>query len=470
MTNDFDVAIIGSGPGGYAAAIRASQLGLRTAIIEAEKLGGTCLNCGCIPTKTLLQTAKVKKLVDRSSEFGIDASVKSFNLRRLVERAEDVISGLHSGVANMLTDLGVTVIRGYASFLDKNTLSIKNGRELSKITATNIIIATGAKPRMLPEIDESLIMRGLVWASREAIRPKIIPKKILVVGSGVIGVEIATFYNAVGSDVTIAEIQNRILAGEDSEISDFARKAFVSSGISVLLGTKSQNFRSTKVGEVTVDLIGPDGTCRTRAFDVAIIAVGVSPNISELNLDKAGVTLTRNGTITVFDGQETSQKGIYAIGDVTDPPWIAHKATREGIICAERIAGLSTMPPIDSKKIPSCTYSIPQVASIGMTEAEAKGRDVRIGKSYFKGNGKAVTLGETDGFVKVIFDNQTGELLGAHMVGYEVTELISAFSVAIAGELTDRELLAVVFPHPTMSECLQEAIAAASAGIGTVGK
>ncbi|MDR1288826.1 MAG: dihydrolipoyl dehydrogenase [Holosporales bacterium] len=465
MTMNFDVAVIGGGPGGYVAAIRAAQLGLKSAVIEARHLGGTCLNFGCIPTKTLLQTAKMKRLLDRSSEFGIDASVKAVNLRRLAERSMDVVSGLRDGVTNLLTEQGITIIRGFASFVDKNTLSITNGKEQSEITAKNIIIATGARPKMLPGIDESLISKGLVWTSREAIIPKIAPKRVLIIGSGAIGVELATFYDSIGSDVTIVEIQDRILAGEDLEVSDFARKAFVRSGIAILLKTKSQNFRTENVGEISVDLIGPEGNSKTRVFDVVIVAIGVTPNIGGLNLDAAGVSVSTNGSIDVFDNQETSQKGIYAIGDVAETPWLAHKASREGIICAEKIAGLPSLTPIDLKTIPSCTYSNPQVASVGLTEEQLIGRNIRVGKSYFKGNGKAVILGETDGFVKVIFDDKTGELLGAHMVGDEVTELISLFSVAITGELTDRELIASVFPHPTISECLYEAVAAA--GIGT---
>jgi dihydrolipoamide dehydrogenase len=404
--------------------------------------------------------------MSHTNEFGISTSTKSLNILDIGERSSRIICDLRDGMIGRLTDHGVTIINGFASFVDKNTLSIRSGKNLSEITSENIIIATGARPKMLPGIDESLILKGLAWTTNEAINPKFIPKRILIIGSGAIGVELASFYFSVNSEVTIVEIQDRILLKEDKEISDYARKIFLRSGVSILLKTKSQNFREKIDREVAVDLLDPDGNIKTLVVDIIIVAIGVVPNISGLALDMAGVKIAGNGSIKIFDDQETSQKGIYAIGDVAATPWLAHKASREGIVCVEKIAGLPSVTPIDLKKIPSCTYSNPQIASIGMTEEEAADLDIRIGKSYLKGNGRAVTLGETDGFVKIIFDGKTGELLGAHLIGHEVSELIALFSVAIAGELTDRELMAAVFPHPTISECIQEAIAAAGTRTG----
>ncbi|MDR1475847.1 MAG: dihydrolipoyl dehydrogenase [Holosporales bacterium] len=457
----FDVAIIGGGPGGYNAALRASRLGLKTAVIEAASLGGTCLNAGCIPTKSMLKTAELKRMLGRSSEFGIKTTLNGIDMGLINSRSRSVMDGLRNGVTDLLSTSGVTVIEGWASFKDKNTLLIRTTNEEREITATNIVIATGATPRLLPGI-EMLLQKELVWTSAEAIRPRFIPRKLLIIGSGAIGVELATFYSSFGSLVTIVEIGDRILLSEDREISDFVRKSFINRGMVVKLNTTTQNFIESEVS-VSVELVDADGKAERNLFDIVIMAIGVSPNVSGLNLEKAGVNVLKNGSIEIFEYQETSQKGIYAIGDVAAAPWLAHKASREGIICAERIAGISELSRINLKTIPSCTYSEPQVASIGMTEEEARtGRDVKIGKAHFRGNGKAAIIGEIDGFVKVIFDARTGELLGAHLVGSCVTELISVFSVAIAGELTDRELMDAVFPHPTLSECLQEAVAAAS--------
>ncbi len=455
---DFDVVIIGGGPGGYVSGIRASQLGLKVAIIERENVGGTCLNKGCIPTKALLQSAKVKHIVEKSSEFGINANVESIDFMKIVERAKNVVSGLNKGVLGLLSKNNIKLIKGTAKFIDKNTLSIDD-RE--KVSAKNIVIATGAKPRILPGISDDLIKKGLVWTSTEAMFSNRRPEKILIVGSGAIGIEFASFYNTLGSDITIVEIQGRILIQEDEEISKAALNSFKSQGMKILTNTSASNFIEDN-GKLSVEING-----QKEIFDVCILAIGVVPNTKDLNLENIGIQTNKNGTIIVDDYLESSIPGIYAIGDVVNVPWLAHKASKEGILCAERIAGLSNIYPIDLKKIPACTYSNPQIASIGMTEKSARdeGIDIKIGRSYFRGNGKALAVGESFGFVKVIFDSKTREILGAHMIGHEVTELLPIFSVAITGELTADELIMSVFPHPTMSECIQESVMEAF-GIG----
>lgn len=461
---NFDVIIIGGGPGGYVCAIKASQLGLKTAIVDKSKaeIGGTCLTKGCIPTKTILQSVKVKHIIERASEFGLSATLDSVNLSNMVDRSRSVISGLNKGVNGLLSNNKVTLIEGIAHFKDKNTLTIDNNGNVSEISGRNIVIATGALPRLIPGIDEELIKNGLVWTSKEAISPKFFPKKLLIVGSGAIGVELASFYNALGSDVSIVEIMDRILIQEDKEISIAATKSFEKQGIKIKTETSAQNFKESN-GKVLVELVNKDNRKETEEFDAVILAIGVVPNTKNLGLEQIGVETKKNGTIVTRDYQETSVKGVYAIGDVAESPWLAHKASREGIIVAEKIAGLNEITPINLKNIPACTYSFPQIASIGLTEEKAREqfKDLKIGKSYFRGNGKALAAGESDGFVKVIFDGNTGELLGAHMIGYEVTELLPIFSVAIAGELTEKELMSAVFPHPTMSECLQDAVCAA---------
>ena len=461
---DFDVIIIGGGPGGYVCAIKASQLGLKVAVVDRSKseLGGTCLTKGCIPTKTILQSAKVRHMIERSSEFGIDSNLISTNLDKIVERAKGVISGLNSGVNGLFAKNKITLIEGVASFKNKNTLSVNKDGKTTEISGKNIVIATGAKPRLIPGIDTSLIEKGLIWTSKEAINPTFFPKKLFLIGSGAIGIELASFYNSIGSDVTVIEIMDRILIQEDKEIADSAVKTFTKQGIKIKTSTKSQNIKEEN-GKVSVELVDKNGCVSQEIFDAVVLAIGVVPNTKDLGLDALGVKTKQNGTIETGEFNETSVPGIYAIGDVAEAPWLAHKASREGIRVAEKIAGVSEKTPIDLKAIPACTYSYPQIASIGMTEEKAKegNREIKVGKSYFRGNGKALATGEPDGFVKVIFDAKSGELLGAHMIGYEVTELLQVFSVAIAGELTEKELMAAVFPHPTMSECLQEAVCAA---------
>ncbi len=449
---NFDVAVIGGGPGGYVAAVRAAQLGLKVAVIEKEHMGGTCLNKGCIPTKALLQAAKVNHVVNSAEDFGINAHTDLINFTRIVERTKQVVDGLNKSVTNLMGRHKIVVIKGEASFLESNKLLVNNKEE---IEANNIIIATGALPRMLPGINQSLIDDNLIWTSKEAMFASELPKKMLIVGTGAIGIEFASFYNALGTKVTVVEIQDRILIQEDEEIASMAKRFFEKQGIKFVLGTSISEF-SKHDNKLSVTL--SNGT--TDVFDVGLIAIGVIPNTQNLHLDKIGVRVEKNGSIVVNEYMETSVKGVYAIGDVANAPCLAHKASKEGIICAEKIANVASTQSLNYKCVPSCVYSYPQIASVGITEQEAKqqGIQIKIGRSCFKGNGKALAVGESDGLVKVIFDAKTGELLGAHMIGYEVTELIPIFSLAIASELTEKELIMAIFPHPTMSECLQEAV------------
>ncbi|MDR0552563.1 MAG: dihydrolipoyl dehydrogenase [Holosporales bacterium] len=452
---DFDVVVIGAGPGGYAAAVRCAQLGLRAAIIEKGKnLGGTCMNIGCIPTKALLEAANVRSIVESSSGFGIESIVKTVDFEKVFSRASDVISTLNNGLFGLMEANGIKVINGTASFLNKNTVLISNE---NRVTAKNIVIATGALPKTLPSsvTPDGLLREDLVWTSKEALESKVCPRNIVIVGSGAIGIEFASFYNSMGSKVTVVEIQDRILVNEDEEIAKMALREFTEKGINFILKTSINKIQ--QYNNVIEVIYGND---KRKIFDAGLVAIGVVPNTKHLNLEKISVKTGAGGNIIVDNKMETSVKGIYAVGDITNPPFLAHKASREGAICAESIAGISETRPLDPLKIPACTYSNPQIASIGMTEKKAveSGQSIRIGKAYFKSNGKSMAIGADSGFIKVIFEDKTGELLGAHMIGHDVTEIISVFSTAISAELTDRELLNTVFPHPTISECIHNAV------------
>ncbi len=451
---NFDVIVIGGGPGGYVAAIRAAQLGLHTAVIERENLGGICLNWGCIPTKALLRSAEVLRLMKHGKDYGLSAGDISFDLAKVVERSRKVAAQLNGGVKHLLKKNKVTVIDGHATLLGKGQVKVdKGGAAVGTFAAKNIIIATGARARTLPGLEDD---GKLVWTYRKAMTPDTQPKSLLVIGSGAIGIEFANFYNELGTKVTVVEVMDRILPAEDAEISAFARKAFEKQGMRIITGAKAGNLRKT-ADNVTV-AIDTNGKVEDITVDRVILAVGISPNTENLGLENTKVKTDR-GHIVTNQWCETDEPGVYAIGDVTGAPWLAHKASHEGVICVEKIAGQHPHP-LDPRSIPGCTYSHPQVASVGLTEAKAKeaGYEIKVGRFPFIGNGKAIALGEAEGLVKTIFDAKTGELLGAHMIGAEVTEMIQGYTIARTLETTEAELMHTVFPHPTLSEMMHEAV------------
>jgi dihydrolipoamide dehydrogenase len=452
MANEFDVIVIGGGPGGYVAAIRAAQLGFKTAVIERSHLGGICLNWGCIPTKALLRSAEIYHYMTHAKDYGLSAENVSFDLEAVVQRSRGVSKQLNGGVGMLLKKNKVTVVMGEAKLTKANEVTV-TGDNKGVYKAPHIIIATGARPRVLPGLEPD---KNLVWTYFEAMVPKELPKSLLVVGSGAIGIEFASFYRTMGSEVTVVEVLPQILPAEDEEIAGLARKRFEKQGIKVLTGAKVTKLdKGEKTVTATVDI---DGKKQEIIVDRVISAVGVVGNIDNLGLETLGVKTDRG--IIVADGYgRTNVKGVYAIGDVAGPPMLAHKAEHEGVACVEAIKGLKAHAP-DKGKIPGCTYCHPQIASVGLTEKKAKElkKDVRIGRFPFMGNGKAIALGEPDGLVKTIFDAKTGELLGAHMIGAEVTELIGAFVVAMGMETTEEELMHTVFPHPTLSEMLHESV------------
>jgi dihydrolipoamide dehydrogenase len=471
-SNDYDVIVVGAGPGGYVAAIRAAQLGLRTAVVERAHLGGICLNWGCIPTKALLRSAEIRHEVDMARDFGVvlDGAPR-IDLEALIARSRSVAAELNTGVAFLLKKNGVDVIWGEAHIEAPGTLVVKPARKSDKVVvpapkdalgpgrygARHTIVATGARPRTVPGLEPD---GRLIWTYFEAMIPPVLPKSLLVVGSGAIGIEFASFYRALGAEVTVVEILPEILPAEDAEIAGLARKAFEKAGIKILTGAK---VTAVKKGsdEVKAAIALADGTHEELAADRLISAVGVVGNFEGLGLETLGVKISK-GRIDADGLGRTSLPGVYAIGDVAGPPMLAHKAEHEGVICVEAIKGLETHP-LDKSRVPACTYSRPQIASVGLTEAGAKaeGRQVRVGRFPFRANGKALALGERDGLVKTIFDAKTGELIGAHMLGAEVTELIQGFVIAMQLEATEEDLMRTVFPHPTLSEMMGESALAA---------
>ena len=457
MAQAYDIAVIGGGPGGYVAAIRAAQLGLKACVIEREHLGGICLNWGCIPTKALLRTAEVMTLFKHAKDFGLKAEGVSFDLASVVDRSRKVAGRLAGGVGYLLKKNKVAVVEGTARLKSKGVIGVtgKDGKPMADVEARHIILATGARARTLPGLEPD---GKLIWTYKEAMVPPTFPSSLLVIGSGAIGIEFASFYNALGAKVTVVEIMDRILPVEDEEISAFARKSFEKQGIKIATGAKVDKLEKAGDG-VRATITAKDGKSEVQAFDRVILAVGIVGNVEGLGLEEAGVKVEK-GHIAIDEWCRTSAPNVYAIGDVAGPPWLAHKASHEGIICVERIAGLNDVHPLKVSNIPGCTYSQPQVASIGLTEAAAKanGREIKVGRFPYQGNGKAIALGEPEGLVKTIFDAGTGELLGAHMIGAEVTELIQGFSIAKTLETTEAELMHTIFPHPTLSEMMHESV------------
>jgi dihydrolipoamide dehydrogenase len=450
----FDVVILGGGPGGYVAAIRAAQLGLKAAVVEREHLGGICLNWGCIPTKALLRSSEINHILHDLDSFGFSAKEISFDIEKIVKRSRAVARRLNQGVTGLLKKNKIQVFDGHGKLAGKGRVTVeKDGKSVAGIEAKHIIIATGARARTLPGLEPD---GELIWTYREAMVPKAMPKSLLVVGSGAIGMEFASFYRDLGAEVTVVEVLDRILPVEDEDISAAARKAFEKQGMTIHTGATVKALKKGK-GKVTAT-IEAGGKSSELAVERVILAVGIVGNVENIGLDGTGVKVEK-AHIEVNQWLETGEKGVYAIGDVVGPPWLAHKASHEGVICVEHIAGVDTHP-LDVSNIPGCTYCRPQIASVGLTEAKAKdqGYEVKIGKFPFLANGKAIALGDDTGFVKTVFDVKTGELLGAHMIGPEVTEMIQGYAVARTLESTEAELMHTVYPHPTLSEAMHEAV------------
>jgi dihydrolipoamide dehydrogenase len=454
----FDLIVIGGGPGGYVAAIRAAQLGLRTAVVEREHMGGICLNWGCIPTKALLRTSEVYGLIKHADAYGLSVKDVSYDARKIVERSRKVAKQLSNGVSMLMRKNKIAVFDGTAKLAGAGKLAVAmNDKTSQALTYKNLIIATGARARNLPGLEAD---GKLVWTYKEAMVPPEFPKSLLVIGSGAIGIEFASFYRTMGAEVTVCEVVDRILPVEDEEVSAFAKRAFEKQGMKVFTGATVSGLRkgadnvtaTVKVGDKTQEI----------TVDRVISAVGIVGNVENLGLEGTKVKVDKTH-IVIDPWGFTGEPNVYAIGDVAGPPWLAHKAMHEGVVVVEKIAGVKGVHPLNTANIPGCTYCQPQVASIGLTEAaaKAKGLQIKVGKFPFIGNGKAIALGEPEGFVKTVFDARTGELLGAHMIGAEVTELIQGYSVAKTLETTEAELMATVFPHPTLSEMMHEAVLAA---------
>ena len=450
----FDMIVIGAGPGGYVAAIRGAQLGLKVAIVERETLGGICLNWGCIPTKALLRSAEVFHLMHRAKEFGLSADKIGYDLDAVVKRSRGVAKQLSSGIAHLMKKNKITVFMGEATLPAAGKVAVKTEKGSEELAAKSIVLATGARGRSLPGLEPD---GDLVWGYRDALVAKRMPKKLLVIGSGAIGIEFASFFNTLGADTTVVEVMDRVLPVEDAEISAFARKQFVKQGMKILEKTTVKKLDRTPGKGVTAHLEA-GGKTETQEFDTVISAVGIVGNVENLGLEALGVKIDRTHVVT-DELCRTGVAGLYAIGDVAGAPWLAHKASHEGVMVAELIAG-GHPHPIKPNSIPGCTYCHPQVASVGLTEEKAKaaGYTVKVGRFPFIGNGKAIALGEPEGLVKTVFDAKTGELLGAHMVGAEVTELIQGYVVGRTLETTEAELMETVFPHPTLSEMMHESV------------
>ena len=451
----FDIVVIGSGPGGYVAAIRAAQLGLSAAVVERENLGGICLNWGCIPTKALLRSAEIYRYMQHAESYGLSAGAVGFDLGKIVARSRAVANQLSAGIKHLLKKNKVSLFDGSGSLNGPGKVKVvKDGKAVADLAASHIILATGARARSLPGLEAD---GKLVWTYRDALVPNTMPKRLLVVGSGAIGIEFASFFNALGSEVTVVEVLDRVLPVEDQEISALARKSFEKQGMKILTGASVSRLK--KSAESVAVTVESGGKSQEIIVDRVILAVGIVGNIENIGLEGTKIK-TDKTHVLVNPWLETGEPGVYAIGDLVGPPWLAHKASHEAIICVEKIKGLPHVHPLDLRNIPGCTYCHPQVASVGLTEKQAVelGFLVKVGHFPFIGNGKAIALGETEGMIKTVFDARTGELLGAHMIGAEVTELIQGFMVAKTLETTEVELIDSIFPHPTLSEMMHESV------------
>lgn len=459
MAQNFDLIVIGGGPGGYVAAIRAAQLKMNVAVVEREHLGGICLNWGCIPTKALLRSSEVFSLIKHADDFGIKVKEAEFDLKKIVARSRGVAGQLSGGIKHLLKKNKVTVFDGLGKLAGKGAVTVlgADGKVRETLSARHIIIATGARARVLPGLEPD---GKLIWTYKEAMVPDAMPGSVLVVGSGAIGIEFASFYRTLGAEVTVVELQDRVLPVEDVEISTMARKAFEKQGMKILTGAKTTKLEKGK-NNVTVH-IEAGGKTEKITVDRVIMAVGIIGNTENIGLENTKVKVDR-GHIVTNEWLATDEPGVYAIGDVTGGPWLAHKASHEGVVCVEKIASVQHVHPIKKANIAGCTYCTPQIASVGLTEAAAKekGYKIKVGRFPFMGNGKAIALGEPEGLVKTIFDEQTGELLGAHMIGAEVTELIQGYVIGKTAELTEAEFMHTIFPHPTLSEMMHESVLAA---------
>ncbi len=452
---NFDVIVVGGGPGGYVAAIRAAQLKMKVALVEANHLGGICLNWGCIPTKALLRSAEVYHQMQHAKNYGLSAEGVGYDLAAIVDRSRKVSKQLNGGVGHLLKKNKVTVFDGYGKLNGAGKLHVeKDGKAVADLTSKNIILATGARARILPGMEPD---GKLIWYYKDALVPDIVPERLLVIGSGAIGIEFASFFNTLGSKTTVVEMVDRIVPAEDAEISVFLEKSLTKDGMEILT---SAGVKGLKKGKDTVTAtLEVGGKTEEREFDRVIVAAGIVGNVENIGLEGTKVKVEGTHIIT-NEWLETGEPGVYAIGDVAGAPWLAHKASHEGILCVERIAGTKGLHPMNPDRIPGCTYCHPQIASVGLTEDQAKerGLKVKVGRFPFQANGKAIALGEPEGMIKVIFDDKTGELLGAHMIGAEVTEMIQGYGIAMELETTEAELMHTVFAHPTLSEMMHESV------------
>ena len=454
----FDTIVVGGGPGGYVCAIRAAQLGMKTAVVEREHLGGICLNWGCIPTKVLLRSSELFHLLHRIGEFGISVENIKFDLAKMVARSRKIADMHSKGVAGLMKKHKIAVFDGQGALAGTGKVKVtKDGKDVAALSAKNIVLATGARARTLPGLEPD---GKLVWTYKEAMIPQAFPKSLLVIGSGAIGIEFASFYRSLGAEVTVVEILDRILPVEDDEISAFAKKSFEKQGMKIITGAAVKGLK--KSANAVTAMVEQGGKSQEITAERVVLAVGIVGNVEKIGLEGTKIKVEKTHVV-VDEWLRTGEPGVYAIGDLVGPPWLAHKAMHEGVICVEKIAGLNDVHPLDVSKIPGCTYCEPQVASIGLTEkaAKEKGHQVKVGKFPYLGNAKATAIGDREGLIKTVFDAKTGELLGAHMIGAEVTELIQGFSIAKTLETTESELMHAVFPHPTLSEAMHEAVLAA---------